>query len=314
MENKHPLISIILPSYNDKDIILPYYHAITNHLTFNQKYDWELIYVDDGSNDGSVEVLRDIALSDDSKVKFLELSRNFGQQRAFLCGLQHSKGDIVITLDGDFQYPAKVITQLADKIMEGYDIASGIRDNRCDPFIGRITSKIGQWFIKRTVAKDISDFGSVKGFSRYIVDGILQNEMFTVQIYGLAYKLTNRCCEISVEHLKRYSGESKWNFWMRLDMYLELYLLFGQVNLRMIFFISILMMLAGCLYFTATVISNLVFNFWIGSGVGSVVLVSTGCIILFINILLSIILKTYKAVSYKQFIIVRNIYKKDEDQ
>lgn len=313
MECKKRLISVVVPNYNDKDIILPYYEAIKDYLSSQAKYDWELIYVDDGSDDGSVEVLKELA-SLNENITFIELSRNFGQQNALFCGLAESHGDIVITLDGDYQYPSEVIIQLADKINEGYDIVSGVRVIRKDPILDRVTSKIGQFFIKKIICNKLSDFGAAKGFSRFMVEHILKNKMYTTQIYGLAYKLTNKYCEIPVKHSERYSGESKWSFWARVEMYLELFLLFGEINLRPVFLFSFLMFIVGSLYFIAVVAGNLFFDYQIGTGVGSLILFSTGLIAIFTTLIINIVLKIYKSISYKEPIIIRSMVKKNDSK
>ena len=137
-----PIISVVIPSYNDCSIIRPYYEAITSYLEQQQDYDYELIYVDDGSSDGSQRTLTEIANSDD-KVIYIELMRNYGQQRALFAGLSESNGDFVVTLDGDFQYDPEVITQLANALGNTYELASGIRKGRQDKKLDMMVSRLG---------------------------------------------------------------------------------------------------------------------------------------------------------------------------
>lgn len=220
------LLSIVISSYNDCEIIQPFYQAIVKTLEGQSAFDWELIYVDDGSSDGSVNTLNALAASD-QRVSAIALTRNFGQQKAFLAGIKHARGHIIITLDGDFQYQPECLIDLAHKVSEGYDIVSGIRARRKDSLFTRLTSRVGQGLISQIFHVPVTDFGSVKGFSRFITDQIIQHENYCTNIYGLAYALTNRLAEIPVTHLKRYAGKSKWNFRKRLHMYLDMYLAYS---------------------------------------------------------------------------------------
>src|SRR3989338_9277513 len=173
IEKQRPLLSLIIPSYNDRDIIHPFYDAIDAVLKGQTRYDWEIIYIDDGSTDGSVNILKQLA-SQHSEVSFIELARNFGQQKACFTGLKHVHGDVVILLDGDYQYNPSCLQPLADKVMEGFDIVSGIRISRKDPLQMRLTSWIGQYFIRRILKISVGDFGSVKALSRFLVQQMLK--------------------------------------------------------------------------------------------------------------------------------------------
>ncbi|MBI2340379.1 MAG: glycosyltransferase family 2 protein [Deltaproteobacteria bacterium] len=221
-----PLVSLVITSYNDREIIRPYFEAISKTLSTQTQYAWEIIYVDDGSTDGSVGILESLA-SQQANVAFIELTRNFGQQKAFLAGMRHAGGDAVITLDGDFQYPPECLVALAQKVFENNDIVSGIRTKRQDPWFTRLTSAAAQFFIRRIFRIPVRDFGAVKAFGRFLVDQILKYENYSTNVYGLAYSLTNRHAEIPVGHLPRFAGRSKWNFTKRLHLHLDMYLAYS---------------------------------------------------------------------------------------
>ena len=104
------LVSIVVPVYNEEENIAIFYNAVTKVMT-GLPYEYELIYVDDGSTDSSVVVLREIAKLD-TRVKVVLLARNFGHQTALTCGLDYAKGDAVITMDGDMQHPPALIPEL----------------------------------------------------------------------------------------------------------------------------------------------------------------------------------------------------------
>lgn len=222
-----PLITVVLPSYNDRPIIDPYYRAITAHLADRPDYDYELIYVDDGSSDGSPEELCRLATSD-AKVTYIELYRNFGQQRALFAGLEASRGDFVVTLDGDYQYEPEVITQLVAAMGATYDLASGIRIGRQDTFSERVSSQIGNQLINKALGVEIKDFGSVKAFSRTLVDKILSQRHHFSDVYPSAFSLHPKMVEVEVAHKDRPYGTSHWNIWMRFKVYMDLYINYGD--------------------------------------------------------------------------------------
>jgi undecaprenyl-phosphate 4-deoxy-4-formamido-L-arabinose transferase len=304
MSDKKPMISVVITSYNDAGIILPYFEAIHTFLSSQSNYTWELVYIDDGSIDNSVELLQELACQH-SFVTVIELSCNGGQQKAQFCALGECRGDIMITLDGDYQYPPEVIVQLADKLMEGYDLVSGVRVKRKDPIWFKF-SGLGNRIIRNMMGKDISDFGAVKAFSRFLVDAIISKGTVAMNVYGFAYNLTNKYCEIPVKHLTRYSGESKWSLWARVEFYAELFILFGQVNFKFVVLLALAMISIGGGYLTFAMVSKFVFGHFVSSGDGSMVLMMTGVLILFITLSTNMILKIFKTVSKTNPTVMRS--------
>lgn len=228
------LISVVVPSFNDEHTIRPLYEAICGTFEGNDQYEYELIYVDDGSSDGSQETLTAIA-QQDPRVVYLELARNFGQQRALFAGISETKGDYVVTLDGDFQYDPKAILQLVSAMGDQYDMASGIRLRRKGTFFEKWSSRFGNHIIRKILGISIQDFGSVKAFSRSLVDKILMLKHFYSDVYPTALSLNPSLVEVPIDHKERYAGESHWNIWMRFRIYLDLYIAYGNDEFRLPF-------------------------------------------------------------------------------
>jgi len=304
-------ISIVITSYNDKEIIVPFYRAIVETLSSQNTYDWELIYVDDGSTDGSVETLLALAC-EDPKVIFVELSRNYGQQKAFFAGMKQARGEIIVTLDGDFQYDPSCLLKLADKVaLEGNDIVSGIRSPRRDPWSSRFASFIGQFFVRRTLRTPVKDFGAVKGFSRFVVDRILRCEGYCVTPYGTAYALTNRCAEVPVTHLPRPSGRSKWSFVKRIYVYFDLLLSHAPYDATALLKIGI-----GLSFLGFASLARL-FYLYVTQGafhtfasILSLALVISGMGVVFAAFSLSFLLRIYRQLLWKdQACVVRDIHR-----
>ena len=124
------LLSIVVPVYNEEANILKFYQSVTEVMT-KLAYDYELIYVDDGSTDSSSSLLHELA-DRDKRVKVLLLARNFGHQIALTCGLDYAHGDAVITMDGDMQHPPALIPELVRLWEEGNDVVRTIRDSTED--------------------------------------------------------------------------------------------------------------------------------------------------------------------------------------
>lgn len=226
--NAKPRVSVVISSYNDRDIIEPYFKAISKVLGQAPQYDWELVYVDDGSTDGSVDVLKTLAVRD-CRVCLVVLGTNVGQQKAFFAGLQKASGNVLITLDGDYQYEPECLVRLTDKILQGFDLVSGIRVRRKDSPLTNLASWVGQFFVRRALPYPVKDFGAVKAYSRALIDRMVQETDGSMP-HGAAFGLADRIAEIPVGHRPRPSGRSKWTFGMRLRMYRDLSRMYRRPN------------------------------------------------------------------------------------
>ena len=127
MPDPLPLLSVVSPAFNE-EAGLPHFHSVLAAVLdqLSAEYRTEIVYVDDGSGDGTLGVLRHLA-SEDSRVRYLSLSRNFGNQAALTAGLEHTDGDAVVTMDSGLQHPPNLIPTLVEKWREGYDVALTVR-------------------------------------------------------------------------------------------------------------------------------------------------------------------------------------------
>ncbi len=233
-ERKKKLISVVLPSYNHAPIIRPYYEAISTFMQAQDRYDYELVYVDDGSRDNSVDIIREIAAAD-PHVGMIALARNYGQQRALFAGLERAKGDYVVLLDGDFQYPPDVIVQLVDAMGDKHGLGSGIRQQRADPFFTVLASKFGNWLLRRQLSVQMQDVGSVKAVSRVLADRILAHRHAFSDVHPTAFSLRPSIAEVPVVHLPRPYGSSGWTFWRRTKLFLDFYIIVNEDHFSSVF-------------------------------------------------------------------------------
>src|SRR6267143_6906088 len=166
-----PDVSVIVLVYNEVDSVEPLHRELMGVMealgpTF------EVLYIDDGSRDGSTERLGQLA-SRDARVRVVSFRRNFGQTAAVQAGIDNSRGDILVFLDGDMQNDPHDIPHLLAKIDEGYDVVSGWRRNRHDAATRVLPSQIANWLIGRVTGVRLSDFGcTLKAYRREVIEDV----------------------------------------------------------------------------------------------------------------------------------------------
>ena len=201
-------ISIVIPTFNEKESIPDLYLEICDAVP--GKSDWEIIFVDDGSSDGSKDEIEKI-ISKDPKVKLISFYRNFGKSAALSEGFKHSKGDIIITMDADLQDDPAEIPNLINKINEGYDLVSGWKKIRHDPWTKTFPSKIFNFVTRLLTGVKIHDFNcGLKAYRNSVVKSI---EIFGGRhryIPALAGQKNFSVSEIVVNHRSRKFGITKY--------------------------------------------------------------------------------------------------------
>jgi len=205
-----PEVSVIVPLFNEVDN-LPLLHAEICAALEALGRPWEVVFVDDGSTDGTTAVLRKIA-SSDPRVRAVIFRRNFGQTAALSAGFDHSRGPIIVPMDGDLQNDPHDIPRLLEKIDEGYDVVSGWRRHRHDRLVTRrFPSMIANWIIGRITKVRLHDYGcTLKAYRREVIRHIkLYGEMHRfIPVY--ASWVGARWLEIEVNHRARRFGRSKY--------------------------------------------------------------------------------------------------------
>jgi glycosyltransferase involved in cell wall biosynthesis len=205
-----PELSLFLPVLDEEENLRPMHAKISEALNALGKTA-EVIYVDDGSTDKSLEILREIA-DGDGRVRVISLRRNYGQTAAMSAGIDAARGEILIPMDADLQNDPRDIFRLLDKLNEGYDVVSGWRKNRQDKLISRkIPSQIANRIISWIGGVPLHDYGcSLKAYRRDVIQDVrLYGEMHRfIPIY--ASWAGARVAEIPVEHHARTMGKSKY--------------------------------------------------------------------------------------------------------
>jgi len=212
-----PRISIIVPVFNEEDNVNILYEEIRNAVDC-LKQPYEIIFVDDRSTDGTYERLKKIKneeMLDKTSIactRVIRFARNYGQTAAMQAGFDHSRGDVIVSLDGDLQNDPAEIPKLIEKLNEGYDVVCGWRKDRKDKTITRIVpSKVANWIIGKVTGVPIHDNGcSLKAYRKSVIKSVkLYSDMHRF-IPAMAKMVGANITEMVVNHRPRKYGETKY--------------------------------------------------------------------------------------------------------
>jgi glycosyltransferase involved in cell wall biosynthesis len=294
-------LSVIIPVFNEEENVPILYSSLKKVLNKLRK-SYEIIFIDDGSRDKTFDRLRNIQKKD-RKVRIIKFRKNFGQTAALSAGFRYSGGEIIITIDGDLQNDPNDITGIIQKMNEGYDVVSGWRYKRRDPFFKKIFSKFSNWIARKLTGVNLHDFGcSLKGYRRYVVRDLdLFGEMHRfipaiVAVKGFSVS------EIVVKHNERRYGKTKYGSGRLIKGLLDLvYIkfwsdystrplhLFGLFGLVLLFF-------GGLIAFYKVFIQLLLLRMPLDIGpllLLSVLLIVTGVQFIVFGFLAEILVRTY---------------------
>jgi len=228
----HPEISVVIPVYNEQEnlpALLPRLLPVLDGL----KRPYEVIFVDDGSRDGSLAILKGFVEAHPSSIRVLELSRNFGQHPAILAAFQRARGDVVVTLDADLQNPPEEIPKLLSRIAEGYDVVGGIRRERRDSWFRRAASRLVNRVTGLITGMHLSDYGCMlRAYARDVINEINACEENATFIPALAQSFSRRPTEVEVAHAERSAGTSKYSLYRLLRLNFDLMTGFSVVPLQ----------------------------------------------------------------------------------
>ncbi len=218
-----PLLSIVVPVYNEAENLLLLQETITLALA-TIRYDYEIVYVDDGSHDSSFQLLQKLA-QQHPQVHVVQFTRNYGQTAAIAAGIDHAQGDIVIFMDADLQNDPCDIPMLLAKLEEGYDVVSGWRKERQDTWLTRtLPSKLANGLISKVTGVHLHDYGcTLKAYRREVLAGYkLYGEMHRF-LPAYAAQVGARIIELPVTHHPRRFGQSKYGLERTLKVVLDLF-------------------------------------------------------------------------------------------
>src|SRR5579863_5108041 len=217
-----PKYSVVVPFHNEEENVTVLYDRLKGVMEVVGD-PFELVFVDDGSNDRTCRLLEEIAAVD-SRVLVVKLRRNFGQTSALAAGFDHSQGDYILAMDGDLQHDPSEIPSFLEKLDEGYDVVSGWRKDRIDSFVmRRIPSRCANWLMAKLSGVDIHDFGTTfKAYRREVIHNIpLYGEMHRF-IPALASWYGASICEIPIRNVNRERGKSHYGISRTFRVFFDL--------------------------------------------------------------------------------------------
>ncbi|HEY3303457.1 MAG TPA: glycosyltransferase [Candidatus Binatia bacterium] len=207
--SERPELSIVIPLFNESANVEALHSRLSATLQSLGK-SFEIVYVDDGSADGTADILRRIHARA-PEIKAVIFNRNYGQHAAVLAGFERARGEVVVTLDGDLQNPPEEIPKLLEKIDEGYDVVGGRREERRDPMLRRVFSFLINRLVSRTVGVEMKDYGCMlRAYRRGIVERICECPEISTFIPALANSFAGSVAEIPIAHSLRRSGKSRY--------------------------------------------------------------------------------------------------------
>jgi glycosyltransferase involved in cell wall biosynthesis len=228
---KKPLVSVIAPVFNEERVIGQFLDRVVAALApLAGRYDFEIILVDDGSRDRSLEVMKAYALRQ-PRLRVLELRRNYGQTSALQAGLDAARGDVFITMDSDLQHFPEEIPQFLARLDEGFDLVCGWRHKRREGIIRRWPSRVANHCIRKLSGVSIHDFGTT--FRAYRADLARDLRLFGEfhrYVPVLAHLVGGRITELPIENIPRPEGKSNYGLGRTFGVFLDLLLLYFFVH------------------------------------------------------------------------------------
>ncbi|CUS80111.1 Glycosyltransferase involved in cell wall bisynthesis [Candidatus Kryptonium thompsonii] len=215
------LISIVIPLYNEVESLPELYSKIKEVVRAN-RYNYEIIFVDDGSTDGSLEILKQLR-QNDKNVKIISFRRNYGKSAALAVGFEHAKGDVIITMDADLQDDPHEIPNLLQKLDEGFDLVSGWKKKRYDPITKTIPSRIFNFVVSTLTGIKIHDFNcGLKAYRKTVAKDIKVYGELHRYLPVIAHWAGYKIGEVVVQHHPRKYGKTKFGVSRFLKGFLDL--------------------------------------------------------------------------------------------
>lgn len=214
MSHQHPYISVVIPVYNEQEVLEELYHRLTSSLDRLGK-SYEIILTNDGSKDRSSEILKELHARRPSQIRVIEFNGNFGQHMAIMAGFERVRGEIVITMDADLQNPPEEIHKLVAAIEAGHDVVNthrlGRQDNWWRLFVSKMHNKLRAWMMPKLQMED--EGCMLRAYKRHIVDLMASTGEATTFIPALALNYAANPTEVGVLHETRFAGKSNYNLY-----------------------------------------------------------------------------------------------------
>jgi len=238
------MISVVIPVYNEEanlDLLMDRLEPAMRSM----RRPYEIVFVDDGSRDRSLEILKGFLGREG--VRVVELTRNYGQHPAIFSGFSVVRGDIVVTVDADLQNPPEEIPRLVRSMEEGdYEVVGSVRKMRKDSIFRTVPSRLVNAMTRRTTGVRMTDWGCMlRAYRRTVIDRMVASQEHSTFIPALATLFAKRMTEIPVGHEERHGGVSNYNLWKLLNLQFDLLTSFSEFPLKVVLYLGVTLSIGG---------------------------------------------------------------------
>lgn len=251
----------MVPCYNEEASLPLLYNELVKLMNAHPDYDWEVLLVNDGSKDNTLKIMRDLR-SKDNRICYVDLSRNFGKEKAMLAGFDYVTGDCMVIMDADLQHPPHVVNEMIAKWEEGYDDVYAKRKSRGkEPWLRKQLSLLFYKILQRTTKIEIlPNVGDFRLLDRKCIESLKclrETERYTKGMYcWIGYRKTY----VEFEQQDRQAGQSSWNFWGLLSLAIEGIVSFTVFPLKIATLVGILTSLFAFVYMVYVIVKAMLFG------------------------------------------------------
>jgi len=305
-----PKISVVIPVYNEEQGLERLFERLLPVME-GMNRDYEVIMVDDGSRDRSLEILRSHA---SDRVIVVELSRNYGQHSAIFAGFETSTGGIIVTLDADLQNPPEEIPRLVQTMEDGnYEVVGTIRQMRQDTAFRKTASRIVNAMTRRITGVNLNDWGCMlRAYKRHVVEFMISSHEHSTFIPALATSFAKDIAEIEVKHEERFAGESKYSLTKLISLQFDLVTAFSDFPLKLLLYTGIFLAVLGIGFGTLLIIARFAYGAdWAAQGIFTlfaILFFFVGAQFLAFGIMGEYIGRIYRQVKQRPPYTIRRIY------
>ncbi len=311
-----PYLSIVVPVFNEEENLpelLPRLEAAM--AAIGRSY--EVVLVNDGSRDRSLELLREAAARDPHLV-VIDFNRNYGQHSAVFAGFEEARGEIIVTIDADLQNPPEEIGKLVAKMEEGYDVVGSVRVKRQDSLFRRLASRLVNRVTSMATGVHLSDYGCMlRAYRHGVVKTLCQSKEISTFIPVLADMFAGRVTEVPVAHAERLRGESKYSLWKLVRLQFDLMTSFSLWPLRFTLAIGVTMATASMMVALVLILGRIIEGHeWAVSGVFTlfaVLFFFIGVLLFALGLLGEYVGRIYMEVRHRPRYVVRQVFRSGED-
>ena len=310
-------LSFVIPCYNSQKTIGYVVRLINEVVTKKNMFDYEIILVNDFSQDGTSTVIEDIARQNKNIIA-INFSRNFGQHAALMAGFRHSSGDVVIYLDDDGQCPVNKIFDLIEPLNNGFDVSMadyGVKkQSKFKNFGSKLNDIMAEHLVGKPKKLQLSNFGALK---RFVVDEIIKYQSCYPYIAGLILRTTSNIANVKMEENERKEGKSNYNLKKLLSLWLNGFTSFSVKPLRIASIAGVVFAFIGFIFGIYTIINKIFINPNIAIGYSTIVSLLTffsGLVLMIMGMIGEYIGRIYICINKSPQYVIKNIINLNEEK